>query len=284
MRTWAGVLGASAVLYTATAVAQSPVFTARVEGVRIDVLASQGGRPLAGLQAADFEVRDNGVAQTIDLVNLGDVPVNVVLTLDTSQSVEGARLAALQQAGEALLGALRTDDTAAVVTFNRAVMQQVALTRDIDQVRAALARAEAWGDTSLVDASLGAMLLGDTDAGRTLVVIFSDGVDTASFVDPELVLDTARRVNGVVYGVSSAREEPRFLRDLASATGGRVIDIGRTGDAGPAFLEILQEFRRRYVITFTPAGVTGGGWHKLDVRVKRSGTRVQARAGYFSAK
>ena len=257
-----------------TIAAQSPLFTSRVEGVRVDVLVTERGKPVAGLQPTDFELRDNGVAQSIDLVNLGDVPINVVLTLDVSASVAGPRLENLRRAGMSLLDAL---------TFNGAPMQRVALTTEVDEVRSALAAADAWGDTALVDASLGAMLVGDTDAGRTLVVLFSDGVDTASFTQPDLVVETARRVNGVVYAVSTSEDTPRFLSDLTAATGGRVLDIGRTDDPGPAFLEILREFRRRYLITFTPTGVTRAGWHKLEVRVKRSGTRAQARSGYFSS-
>jgi VWFA-related protein len=263
--------------------AQSPLFSSRVEGVRVDVLVTQNGRPMTGLGPADFEVRDNGVVQTIDLVNLGDVPVNAVLTLDVSDSVSGPRLASLQRAGNALLDGLTRDDFAALVTFNQMVVRQVPLTRQVEPVREALGQAQGFGDTALVDASLGAMLLGDTDAGRTLIVVFSDGVDTASLTRPELVVETARRVNAIVYAVSTSEETPRFLRDLAAATSGRVLDIGRTGDPGPAFLEILQEFRRRYLVTYTPAGVDKAGWHKLEVRVKRSGARVQARTGYFSS-
>ena len=117
----------------------------------------------------------------------------------------------------------------------------------------------------------------------TLVVIFSDGVDTGSFTRAEVALATARRVNGVVYGVAATTGgDARFLRDVTDATGGRVLDIGATGNPGPAFLEILQEFRRRYVITFTPAGVARGGWHQLNVRVRRGNPKVQARPGYFS--
>ncbi len=263
--------------------AQRPTFSARIEGVRIDALVSEAGAPIAGLGLGDFEVRDNGVRQEIDLVSLADVPVNVVLTLDLSASVAGAKLTGLVGASRSLLDGLAPEDTAALITFNHAVVQRVPLTRRIDDVREALEESEADGDTALVDASLGAMLLGDTDAGRTLVVVFSDGVDTASFVRPELVLDTARRVNGVVYGVSSSAKDTRFLRDLTAATGGRIIEIGETGDPGPAFLEVLREFRRRYVITFTPTGVAPGGWHKLEVRVNRPRARVQARAGYFSS-
>jgi len=281
----APTLAAIAILLLAggLASAQSPLFSSRVEGVRVDVLATQNGRPIPGLGPADFEVRDNGVVQAIDLVNVGDVPVNAVLTLDVSDSVSGPRLAALQRAGNALLDGLMRDDFAALVTFNQMVVRQVPLTRQVEPVREALSQARGVGDTALVDASLGAMLLSDTDAGRTLIVVFSDGVDTASVTRPELVVETAKRVNAIVYAVSTSEETPRFLRDLAAATSGRVLDIGRTGDPGPAFLEVLQEFRRRYLVTYTPAGVDKAGWHKLEVRVKRSGARVQARTGYFSS-
>ena len=281
----ASSLPAIAVLLLAGALAsaQSPQFSSRVEGVRIDVLVTQNGRPVPGLGPADFEVRDNGVVQAVDLVNVGDVPVNAVLTLDVSDSVSGPRLAALQRAGNALLDGQMRDDFAALVTFNQMVVRQVPLTRQVEPVREALGQAHGAGDTALVDASLGAMLLSDTDAGRTLIVVFSDGVDTASVTRPELVVETAKRVNAIVYAVSTSEETPRFLRDLAAATSGRVLDIGRTGDPGPAFLEVLQEFRRRYLVTYTPAGVDKAGWHKLEVRVKRSGARVQARTGYFSS-
>jgi VWFA-related protein len=263
--------------------AQDPTFRARVDGVRVDVLVTERGRPVAGLETADFEVRDNGIPQTIDLVQLGDVPVGVVLAVDLSQSVAAAKLAELKRAGLALLDALTPEDRAALVTFNTATTLQVPLGRDLERIRSALDAAAGVADTSLADAALAAMLLGDSDAGRTLVVVFSDGVDTTSFVRNELVLRTAQRVNGVVYGVVSGGDDPRLLRDLASATGGRVIEIGKGGDVGQAFLEILQEFRRRYVLTFTPSGIATGGWHALDVRVNRRNARVQARAGYFAA-
>ena len=121
-----------------TVIAQSPLFTSRVEGVRVDVLVTERGKPLAGLQPGDFEVRDNGVAQSIDLVNLGDVPINVVLTLDVSASVKGPKLENLRRAGLSLLAALGAQDSAALVTFNQAPVQRVALTRAVDEVRAAL--------------------------------------------------------------------------------------------------------------------------------------------------
>jgi VWFA-related protein len=268
----------------AAAAAAQPTFSTRVEGVRVDVLVTEGGRPVAGLGPGDFDVRDNGVPQTIDLVSLRDVPVNVILTLDLSASVVGSRLLALQRAGEALVDAMAPEDAAALLTFNRAVVQRVSLTRELALVRKALPNTTAEGDTALIDAALAAMLLGDTGGGRTLVVVFSDGVDTASFTQPEVVLETARRVNGVVYAVSTRTDDSRFLRTLTETTGGRVLEIDASADPGPAFVEILQEFRRRYVITFTPTGVERAGWHQLSVRVNRRSARVQSRPGYFSAR
>ena len=274
-----------ALLAAATATAQqAPTFSAKVEGVRVDVLVTDNGRAVPGLGPGDFDVRDNGVPQQIDLVDLTDVPVNVVLTLDFSRSVTGDKLAALRRAGRGLLDALVPGDAAALVTFSTAVTERVAMTSDVDRVRQALDAGAPRGDTALVDAALAAMLLGDTDAARTLVVVFSDGVDTASFTRPALALESARRVNGVVYGVSTGGDDVPFLQDLATATGGRVVRTGASGDPGAAFLDVLREFRRRYVITFTPTGAPTGGWHDLTVRVNRRGAKVQARAGYFSTR
>lgn len=260
-----------------------PTFRARVQGVRLDVLVTEGGRPLPGLGPADFEVRDNGVVQTIEIESLRDVPVGVVLTLDLSESVAGPKLDALRRGCGALLDSLLPNDTAALVTFNTGVTERVSMTAEVARVRQAIDAATTGGDTALVDATLAAMLVGDSDAGRTLIVVFSDGLDTASFSTAEAVIETARRVNGVLYGVWTGGEEPPYLRTLAAATGGRVLRLTSRDDPSAAFVEILQEFRRRYVITFTPTGVTGAGWHRLEVRVPRRGARVQTRTGYFAA-
>lgn len=277
-------LAALLAVWVAAAAGQEPTFKARVDEVRIDVLVTERGRAVNGLTAADFEVTDNGARQPVNLVSLGDVPVAAVLALDLSRSVAGPRLEALKRAGSSFVDALTPADSAALVGFNRLVVQHVGLTRDLALVRRGLAQASALGDTALVDATLAAMLLGDADAGRTLVVLFSDGVDTASFTSPDLALATARRVNGVVYAVSASREAPAFLEEVADATGGRVIDLAADGDPAAAFVEILREFRQRYVISFTPSEGAPGGWHTLDVRVKRPGMRALSRRGYFAGR
>jgi Ca-activated chloride channel homolog len=272
---FAGLGGASA------SVAQ-PTFTTRVEGIRLDVLVTDGERPVTGLGPADFEVRDNGVLQPIDLVTVGDVPLGVVLAVDLSRSIVGDRLTNLRRAGRRLLAGLTPVDRAALVTFNHGVVQHTPLTLAVDQVAAALDETAGDGDTALIEAALSALLLADADAGRNLVVMFSDGADTASFIPAQRVVETARRSRPLIYGVAARRDESRFLQDLTRVTGGRLVEIDNTADPGPSFRAILDEVRQRYLVTFTPTGVEPGGWHRLDVRVKRRGVSVHARAGYVS--
>ena len=62
-------------------------FTSRVDAVRVDVLVTADGQPVKGLRAADFDIRDNGVRQHVDLVSFEEIPLNVVLALDMSGSV-----------------------------------------------------------------------------------------------------------------------------------------------------------------------------------------------------
>ena len=64
------------------------------------------------------------------------------------------------------------------------------------------------------------------------------------------------------------------------AIGLRRDSVGRDDDLSAVFRSILDEFRYRYLITYTPAHVAKDGWHKLEVKVNRAGARVKARPGY----
>ena len=262
---------------------QLPTVSSRVEAVRVDGLVTDGGKPVGGLRAADFEVLDNGVRQTVDFVSAEQLPLNVVFTFDLSGSIVGERLANLREASHAVLDGLKADDQAALVTFNSAVLVGPGLTRDVHLVKAAIDRAEPTGNTSLVDASFAGLMLAEADVGRGLVIVFSDGVDTASWLGSKAVLDVAKRSDAVVYAVSaglSSRAE--FLGDLAGQTGGRLFTIESTRDLSGVFLEVLDEFRQRYLLSYSPAGVSPGGWHPLTVRVKGRNATVRARPGYLA--
>ena len=79
------VAGGIALIVTGVLQAQGPTFSSRARTVRVDVSVRQGGQPVTGLGAADFDVLDSGVRQVIDYVGQEDTPVNVVLALDTAK-------------------------------------------------------------------------------------------------------------------------------------------------------------------------------------------------------
>ena len=145
---------------------QVPTFSSGVEAVRVDVLASRGGRPVMGLTAGDFEVRDDGVVQQIDYAAFEEIPLNVVLALDASISVAGDRADHLRAASRGLLNRLKPEEHAALVTFGDAVVVRSGLTRDFSSIGEALDLTVPFGNTSLVDASHTALLLGEV-ATRT---------------------------------------------------------------------------------------------------------------------
>jgi VWFA-related protein len=262
---------------------QSPGFSSKVEAVRVDVLVTDNGQPVRGLTAGDFEIVDNGVPQVVDLVSFDEVPLNVILALDMSDSVAGDRLDQLRRAGGGVLAALKKGDQAALVSFSHVVQLGAALSSDVASVQAALGAAESSGQTALVDGTYAGIMVGESDAGRALLIVFSDGVDTSSWLRADAVLDAAKRADVVVYGVAVvSRLKPDFLRDLTSLTGGRLFEMDKTANLAATFLGILDEFRHRYLVSYTPKGVSKDGWHKLDVRVRGRRATIKARPGYLA--
>jgi VWFA-related protein len=257
-------------------------FSSRVEAVRVDVLVTQDGKPVQGLTAADFEVEDNGVRQKVDLASFEEIPLNVVLALDMSGSLQGLRLGHLQTASREVLNGLKPGDRAALVTFSHVVVSSRGLTQNLDAIRMALDQTKGEGQTSLIDAAHTGMLIGESDVGRSLMIIFSDGVDTSSWLSADAVVDSARRGDVIVYGVEVGERRASFPRDLTEVTGGRLFAVESTKDLSALFARILEEFRLRYLISYSPEGVSSDGWHRLEVRVRGRGISVKARPGYFA--
>jgi VWFA-related protein len=264
-----------------TTAATQPTFSARVEGVRVDVLVTDSSRkPITGLTPADFTIRDNGIPQQVDVVSFGETSLNVGLAFDVSESVAGTRLDQLKAASQALTSELQKEDRSALVTFDHVVSLPCPLSTNRVCIRDALNAVTPIGETALVDGVFTGLVVGESDIGRSLLMIFSDGLDTASFFGAARVLDMARRSDVVAYPIAAKGARPDFLEDLASLTGGRLHEIDRDDDLSATFRSILDEFRHRYLVTYTPRGVAKDGWHKLEVRVNKPGARVKARPGY----
>jgi VWFA-related protein len=250
----------------------------------MDVSVRQGGQAVRGLVAGDFDVFDNGVRQQIDFVASERTPVNVVVALDLSGSVRGERLSQLRGAGARLVAMLAPEESAAIVTFTELVSITSRFTADRVRLTAALEEPAEGADTALFDATHAAIVLGASQSGRSLVIVFSDGTDTASFLSAEHVLHTARRTGPVVYAVTSLKEDrDNFFGDLVRLTGGRRLEVASLDRLSDAFEEILNESRDRYLLSYTPTGVSSGGWHEIDVRVRGRRADIRARPGYLAS-
>ena len=288
--------------------APAQTYRVTVEGVRVDVLVTENRRVVRGLTAADFELRDSGVAQTIESVSFEDVPVSVMLVLDTSASVRGTPLEHLKQAATALVDRLRPDDRAALMTFSGTVSLACDWTSDTGRLRAAIGYVEAGGATALYDATFSALMLRDPSPGRPLVLVFSDAGDTSSWLPGARVVELAQRQDAVVYGVTlqnpnrpaleyladftsglqpalpnvvpGAFSQP-FVERLAQESGGRVLAAEKSDQIQPIFETIIAEFRTRYVLTYMPRGVEAAGWHPLRVTIRNRSGLVTARPGYL---
>jgi Ca-activated chloride channel family protein len=266
---------------------QQNVFRARVDVVRVDVLVTQGGRPVVGLDAHDFQVFDNGVPQSVMLATTAGT-VTVALVLDTSESVEGGRLRSLIAASRRLVDTLRPGDVASLVTFSERLSLQVAPVHDPATIETALAGIRPRGVTAMWDALFAGLSLVSEGASRSLVLLLTDAGDNASWLTDAQVIDTVKRSNAVVYVVVPATSGGLIdwlapLRKVASESGGALFTADWRTGLPQLLVGVLEEFRARYLLTFEPTGVRrDDGWHKLEVRLKGSKGRVQARPGYYA--
>jgi len=291
MRSLAWLVGATTLVAT-TPQDQQPVFRSVVDSVMVDVSVRQRGRPTTNLTIRDFELRDNGIVQTIDDVSREALPIEATLVVDLSGSVQGVLFQKLVRAVQEVERHLRPTDRTRLVTFNHRVREIVG-----DGTRppgAGIAEVVPRGQTSLFDGLVLSFIVPPNPSFRQMAIVFTDGQDTMSFLDARAVLEVARRANIAVFTVAVAEGTERLpfsaahealFKELADQTGGLTVVLQRDQDLGDAFVRAIEQFRTSYVLRYTATGVKREGWHDLTVSVKRSGTyEVRARRGYFGTK
>jgi len=277
--------------------AQTPkpqVFRAQVEAVYVDAFVTRSGQPVPGLRASDFELRDNRVAQEVELLSAEMHPILAVLVFDTSSSMDGERLEALRAAGDAFLAGLRPADQAALVSFSERIRWLAEATTDKAAVGSALASLRAEGATSVYDALFAAITLSDPGL-RPLIVLFTDGEDNASWLGEREIRGMVERSNALVH-VVGWRPRPDFrtgtivlsnsgyekvLREIAEASGGRFWGADSPARLRSAFAAVADSMRHRYVLRYEAKGVKREGWHRIEVRLKAGKGDVQVRRGYW---
>jgi VWFA-related protein len=267
------------------------VFEAVVEAVYVDVFVTKSGNPVPGLAASDFELKDNGVVQKVELASAGSQPLLSVFTFDTSGSLAGEKLRALRAASQAFMASLRPEDEVALFTFAEEIDWWIPPTRDRARVTAALQRARAGGGTAVLDALYAALTLPRTKA-RSLVVLFTDGEDNMSWLEWRELQQAAERSNALIHVVTLQRPGSPFtgkferlwaICEIAEATGGRCWEASSLERLRGAFSAIADTMSRRYLLRYEPQGVKRPGWHKLEVRLRGKSGDLQARRGYWIA-
>ena len=283
------VLGATGV--AGTAQRDSPpqatqTFRSRSTMVSVDVSVRSGNKPVPGLAPTDFLLTDNGVPQTIELVDVDAVPVDISLVVDVSGST-AAQLNQYKADVKGIATTIRPQDRLRVITFGTDPKQIMALQPagvipDVDDMDA--------GSSSSVYDGIAAALIRSVDLDRRhLIVAFTDGRENSSILTLEMLMGIAKQSESVLH-VSGSSSRP--LNEVAEATGGAnhmpPMPLGRgrgmhvAGSMLNDFRKIVEVFRQSYVLRYRPTGVKPDGWHDVKVTLVRRGRfDIRARRGYF---
>lgn len=284
---------AGAALAAAPAVQDQPIFRSAVRTVPIyATVLDAGGRLVPDLEQSSFSVLDNGKPAEVALFSSEPQPFTAVVMMDTSASMT-ANLKLLNRAAEQFLLRLLPVDRAQVGAFNDKIQLSGTFTNDRDELIAALDDLYFGNPTRLNDAIATSLDALQGIDGRRVILVFTDGEDTASRTRFGTVLDRARDEEVMVYsigleseyfnGVRVVRSRPtRDLRKISEETGGGYFELKETAELSPTFSRVAQELRSQYLIGFAPAALDGKV-HKLEVRVNRPGMTVRARKSYLAA-
>ena len=241
------------------------VFRGGTELVVLQVSVSDGQRRhVAGLQAENFTVFDEGVPQPVSVFATSDSPLDVMLLMDTSGSM-GARLPVAQIAAADLVGTLRTGDRAGLILFDDGATIAHPLSGDRESVIEAIRDVSTAGATAMYEAvylalhTLSRVRRGADSIRRQALVVLTDGSDNASRIPFDQALDAARRGDVTIFTIMPGMPPPpggvaptlgwhdatvRFeMRRLAEDTGGRAFVTTDPAGLTAVYEQIGSELR-----------------------------------------
>jgi Ca-activated chloride channel family protein len=251
------------------------------------------GRLVPNLEQDEFTILDNGKPQTITLFQNETQPFTVVVMLDFSFSMT-THLDLLKQATEQFILRMLPADKGQVGAFSDKIQFSGEFTNDRDDLVAALKDLQFGNPTRLYDAIDASIDMLKSVEGRKIVLVFTDGDDTASRRGMGDVLDKARATETMIYAIGLESEFPiapgrmqrtrpdRGLRKLADETGGGYFELKKTTELAPTFTRVAQELHSLYTIGFQPAALDNKE-HRLDVKMKQPGQAGRARKSYIAS-
>lgn len=266
-------------------------FRTTAEMVEVPVVVLHRRQPVTNLTASDFTVLEDGKPVQITDVSIDRRPLEIALLQDVSVSTALPWIQAqsgLLAAAEGVSRLLRPDDSVRFYRFAEGI-ERVG-TSSVSPVVPA-------GQTALFDAILQA-LLQKAESSRRLLIVLTDGLDTASSVPVEITRSVAARTETVVHVVVLSQQQghwyfgefgaglrtiDEYFADLASVavgSGGRLFDVDRPDRFLTAIAELLEQERTRYIVRYTPTTLSPG-WHKLTVSTTNRQHQIRHRPGYW---
>lgn len=251
------------------------------------------GNLITDLTKDDFEIVEDGRKQSLEYFAMGDgdaaPPMHLGLMVDASGSMQNdLRLA--QGAAVKFLNMLPAAQDITLVDFDTQVRIARYPQRDFARLIERIRQRKADGFTALYDA-LGTYLDGaDSQDGRKVMVMYTDGGDTRSALSFSETITLLKASNVTVYAIGlvdnmgSARAEVQMtLRRMVETTGGEAFFPSAMKDVESAYDKVLMEIKGQYHLGYQSSNTArDGAWRKVEIRLKRPGLRVRSRQGYFA--
>jgi VWFA-related protein len=241
---------------------------------------------LADLKQDDFELREDGVAQKIEIFSRDEYPLNVALVLDLSDSI-GPFLGPLREAATSALAALKPDDEVALFTFSTDAQMRAPFTKDKASIAQQITAFHVGGATNINDGIFlpAQYLLNAPQKDRRVIILISDDVATAqggqgtNDIITELIASDAVLYNLKIPGENppgtlfAAAMTPGLvnIRKVVDQTGGEIFDVPDLAHLDEIFRALINRIKTRYTLGYyTSATAALGKPHKLDVRLAPS--------------
>jgi VWFA-related protein len=281
-----------ACLVGATGAAQDFADQAEVAEVLVPITVRDvKGRLVAHLEKSAFRLYVDGIEFPVrSFWREGGLPLSLTFVLDTSGSMGTRRLSRAREAILEFVGTLAPSDEVCLITFGAAeVKRRLPFGTDPSLLRRILDPLTGFGTTALFDVlSVAPRAMEGARNARRAILLFTDGVDTASELSADAALKVVESLADPLYvfGIEPPPPPPdaaetyeALLTRIAVASGGRYLRIDDAARLRAAALELRRELTQRYIIAFPPSGVGSAKQRTLAVRVEGP-YQVVARQGY----
>lgn len=277
---------------------QTPPIRVDVRLVNVFVnVTDANGAPVGGLAKEDFSLTEDGRPQKISYFERqSEMPLSVVLAIDTSGSVHKDLLVEKTAAHNFVRALLRPVDQLSLMDFNSDVREVVNFTNSVKRIDFGIENLSTGPATALYDAIYLASQSLAPKQGRKVLVIISDGGNTVKGVDYAQALEQAVRGEVMVYSIIDLPVVADAGRDtggehalitLSQETGGKYY-YADSGKLDQVFRKVSEDLRTQYLLGYYPSRRTkDSDFRAIEVTLKKqpSGEQynVRHRTGYYAA-